>query len=547
MFDPAGAEWEVVERVCRRLDGLPLAIELAAARMPTMDLDELERRLDERFRLLTRRRGAIERHQSLRMTVGWSYDHLDEGEQLVFDCLSVFTGGFDLDAARAVLGADADRVPVDDVVASLAAKSLLSVQRTASGTRFQQLETLRQFGEERLEQRQRALEVHQLHLDHFLAWSAIANEGLLGPDEVRWHRVYEVEWHNLRNALRWACDSGDADAALQLLANVIVWAAWRMEIEVADWIDLAFAIPGTEVHALRPRMLAFAGLVAGMRGNSHRALELLDRGIADEARLGVVDPFVPVVAGALHGGSGDRQQQIADAVEAQRRGQQWPYVWHVGRAQEAMVRAIILATTQQPTARWDTTIDGIRGIVAEADAFGNPTVLSHALTALGLATSRRDPAAAAASLEQALELAVATDAEYTTAQTRSHLAAAYVQLGRHLDALSLLAPAIRRHIRAGSDGFGWLLVVASLDALAGVGAVDVAGRLLGAVERHGYLPDLLRPHEAVLRDVVDAATLATWRARGDAITLAEAAGAIDETIAGLLEPSARNDQGAAAS
>src|SRR4029079_1748423 len=97
-FDPSPADCAVVERVCRRLDGLPLAIELAAARMPTMSLAELERRLDERFGLLTRGRGAIERHQSLRTTVAWSYDHLDDDEQLVFDALSVFSGSFVLEA-----------------------------------------------------------------------------------------------------------------------------------------------------------------------------------------------------------------------------------------------------------------------------------------------------------------------------------------------------------------------------------------------------------------------------------------------------------------
>ena len=144
-------EGTAVVEICRRLDGIPLAIELAASRMASMTVTEVRDRLDQRFRLLIGSRRGVERHQTLRQTVAWSYDHLDEAEKDLLVRCSVFAGGFDLQSACAVAGSDdPEAFAVLDVLDALVRKSLLVADRSAERTRFSMLETIRQFAEEQL-------------------------------------------------------------------------------------------------------------------------------------------------------------------------------------------------------------------------------------------------------------------------------------------------------------------------------------------------------------------------------------------------------------
>ena len=145
----AGAEAGAVVEICGRLDGIPLAIELAASRMQSMTVTELRDRLDDRFRLLVGSRRGLERHQTLRHAVAWSYDLLDDTEKTLLARCSVFAGGFDLAAACAVGGCGDDLATLD-VLDALVRKSLLVADRSSGRTRFSMLETIRQFAEEQL-------------------------------------------------------------------------------------------------------------------------------------------------------------------------------------------------------------------------------------------------------------------------------------------------------------------------------------------------------------------------------------------------------------
>ena len=137
--------------ICRRLDGIPLAIELAASRMASMTASEVRDRLDHRFRLLVGSRRGLERHQTLRHAVAWSYDLLDDAEKALLERCSVFAGGFDLQSACAVAGSDdVDDYAVLDLLDALVRKSLLVADRSSGRTRFSMLETIRQFAEEQL-------------------------------------------------------------------------------------------------------------------------------------------------------------------------------------------------------------------------------------------------------------------------------------------------------------------------------------------------------------------------------------------------------------
>ena len=183
---------------------------------------------------------------------------LSESEQILFDRISVFGSGFDLSAADAVVGGPPMRTSVEEHLASLVAKSLLTVSRATVATRFQQLEILRHFGETRLEVRGEELELRRRHLDHFVSWAGIAGAGLRGPDELRWHEAFCTEWHNLRNALQCACQLNDGDAACQLVCNVLWWAVTRLRLETDGWLRAVLELPSSANHPLRPIVLAGA-------------------------------------------------------------------------------------------------------------------------------------------------------------------------------------------------------------------------------------------------------------------------------------------------
>ena len=168
LLDGHADEADAVVEICRRLDGIPLAIELAASRMASMTASEVRDRLDHRFRLLVGSRRGLERHQTLRHAVAWSYDLLDDAEKTLLERCSVFAGGFDLQSACAVAGFDdPDDYAILDLLDALVRKSLLVADRSSGRTRFSMLETIRQFAEEQLVAGGEATEVRAAHARYF--------------------------------------------------------------------------------------------------------------------------------------------------------------------------------------------------------------------------------------------------------------------------------------------------------------------------------------------------------------------------------------------
>ncbi|WP_203932878.1 BTAD domain-containing putative transcriptional regulator [Virgisporangium ochraceum] len=212
---PATAD--VVARVCRQLDGIPLAIELAAARVRTLPVDEIAARLDDRFRLLTGGpRTAEARQRTLRATVDWSHRLLAEPDRVLFRRLSVFRGGFTLDAAERVC----DR-PVMDGLTRLVDRSLVVTDHTA-GTRFRMLETLRQYASERLHEAGEAAATGRRHAEHFTDVAVRGEAGLRGPDQARWLNWLATEAGNLRAAVTWCHRNaaGHGDLGLRLVGSL---------------------------------------------------------------------------------------------------------------------------------------------------------------------------------------------------------------------------------------------------------------------------------------------------------------------------------------
>jgi hypothetical protein len=217
-FDAANAA--SINEVCRRLDGIPLAIELAASRVASLGVAEILTLLDERFRLLTGgRRIALERHQTLRAAVDWSYSLLDDAERTVFARLAVFPGSFDTRAARAVVADETiDEWAVLDALDGLVRKSMLALDdQPDASVRYQLLETMRQYGRERLEEMGESDTVRRRHAEHFVVRCEEMGLGLMGPDELAWRAQLQLEVDNIRAVGAWALDVRDVRTVLRII------------------------------------------------------------------------------------------------------------------------------------------------------------------------------------------------------------------------------------------------------------------------------------------------------------------------------------------
>jgi predicted ATPase/transcriptional regulator with XRE-family HTH domain len=236
------ANAQAVVQICRRLDGIPLAIELAAARMDLLSPEQIAARLDKRFRLLTGgSRTALPRQQTLRASIDWSYSLLAESERLLLQRLSVFTGGWTLDAAEAVCGFDElDDFEVLDGLGQLVKKSLVVTDSQAGvSVRYRLLETIRQYAREKLLDAGTGADVRTRHLNYYLELAEQAEPHLRGPDQVDWNDRLEAEIDNLRAALEWSGED-QVEKGLRIVGSLIWFWKTRMiskSGEIADWLD----------------------------------------------------------------------------------------------------------------------------------------------------------------------------------------------------------------------------------------------------------------------------------------------------------------------
>jgi predicted ATPase/class 3 adenylate cyclase len=206
-----------VAQICSRLDGIPLAVELAASRVKALSVDQISRRLDDRFRLLTGgARTALPRQQTLRATIDWSYDLLSEYERALFRRLAVFSGGWTLEAAEQVGTATGSEWDTLDLLARLVDKSLVNMYESAGETRYRMLETTRQYALEKLVESGEDQTDYNHHLAYFLQLAENAESQLIGPDQTEWLNRLESEHDNFRSALGWSMQSGKKDEALQI-------------------------------------------------------------------------------------------------------------------------------------------------------------------------------------------------------------------------------------------------------------------------------------------------------------------------------------------
>jgi predicted ATPase/class 3 adenylate cyclase len=268
-----------VVEICQRLDGVPLAIELAAARVIALSPAELARRLDRRFQVLAGgRRGAVERHATLRAAIDWSYELLSPAEQRLLARLAVFSGGCTLEAIEEVCSGDpVEPGDIVDLVTSLVARSLIVAEDNALGTRYRLLETIRQYGEERLADWCESGALFLRHARFYADLSARAAEHFYGPDQLVWARQISLERDNIRVALATAIDATNAALAVQLVANHPhhhnyggTGAVYDIEVPASRVLDL----PNAREETGYPRVLMAAAWQMYMRGDFDSGDEL---------------------------------------------------------------------------------------------------------------------------------------------------------------------------------------------------------------------------------------------------------------------------------
>lgn len=259
------ADAAVVSEICARLDGNPLAIELAAACITTLDVGQIAARLDDRFRLLTLGpRTVAARHQSLQGAVDWSHDLLGPDPRVLLRRLSVFAGGFTLEAAEAVVaGGDLDRDEVLDRLVGLVNASMVMRQTTASRTRYYFHDTIRQFAHDRLVEAGEEEQVRHAHLAWCAALIAEAEPELTGADQQAWFERLDTEIDNLRAALAWACSQAAADDALRIAGGLtFFWHVRSSYEEGRRWMEAALAIGSAAPSGLRAHALWGLGFLA---------------------------------------------------------------------------------------------------------------------------------------------------------------------------------------------------------------------------------------------------------------------------------------------
>ena len=316
-FEPTDADADAIAGICRRLDGIPLAIELAAARIRSLSPAELLERLDDRFRLLRGGgRGGLERHQTLRATVAWSYQLLAGDAQLLFDRLSVFAGSFDLAAAEAVCaGDDLDVYDIVDLLGDLVDKSMVIALRTERGTRYRLLETLRQYGEERLDDRGQTARMRDAHLRLFVEVALRLEQRWMSPEQGIAGDQFDDDWENLGTAHAWAITTGDIELAHDLVGATGQSGLSRVRRDNQEWgartIELAELTGRHDVATL-----CALGWWAFVDADPDRAVALGEMAIAiDATGASTLAPCVTLF-GHMAAGRADAAGEIANELRS---------------------------------------------------------------------------------------------------------------------------------------------------------------------------------------------------------------------------------------
>ena len=522
----------VVARVCHRLDGIPLAIELAAARVRVMSVEEIAARLHDRFHLLTGAgRLAPPRHQTLRGAMDWSYDLLSEPERALLRRASAFAGGWTVEAVEAICaGNGVEASQALDLLTSLVDKSLVNMETRGEETRYRMLETVRQYARDRLDESGDALAVRRAHRAWYLALAERANPALRGPEQDAWLKRLEVEHDNLRAVLELSvADAGDPEAGPRL-AWALFW-FWQRSGYVGEgreWLERMVAQPGGVSALVRARVLCGAGALSEHLAEYDHARARLEesltlfRQLDDPWGAGFALHFLAHVARA----QGDFPQATSLFEESLACFQSMGDKWGSALTLDCWGGALInQGDYSGASLRYEQSVALLREV-------GDKWQIPGPLSGLGvLAAASGDHVRATALLEESLAMARETMNSDSGATTLFRLGRAVFWQGDLARSATLFKDSlVLRKQRADKAG-----IAACLDGLAGVAVMgdrlEESARLFGAAQalreaiRNPVAPAQRAEydrHVATVRTTLDEETLAAAWAAGRAMTLDEA-------------------------
>jgi predicted ATPase/class 3 adenylate cyclase len=438
-----GDETAAVTEICQRLDGIPLAIELAASRMASMTASEMRDRLDHRFRLLIGSRRSLERHHTLRHAMAWSYDLLDDTEKTVLERCSVFAGGFDLQSACAIAGSDdLDEYAILEVLDALVRKSLLVAERSAGRTRYSMLETIRQFAEERLVARGEAPEIRAAHAHYFAGREGDIMALWDSPRQRDAYDWFTVELANLRTAFRWATDHGHLEAAAILASYAGFLGATVQTFEPIAWAEELIEPARVADHPRLATLYVLASL-CWVVGRFEEAVGYADTG---QTVIGTGGGEVPFgLEGVLGGvylviGQPERCVEWCRAQLAR------------GHDTHTLTRSSLVATLAVAGAREEARA-AANGLIDAAEATHNPYALANALRAYSLAFRDADPAGALEALRRGLVIAQDSGNRFVESQLATRLSRLEPEHGDPLAALDHITLAIRNFYDSGNVAY----------------------------------------------------------------------------------------------
>ena len=505
-----------VVEICETLDGLPLGIELGAARMAAMSAAEVRDRLGDRFRLLTGPEHGPDRQSTLRSTVAWSVDLLDDAERAVLRTASEFAGGFDLPALCAVAEAS-DDVETLRLLDSLVRKSLVVAHHGAARTRYSIFETIRTFAHETLSEQTERDAVRDRHAAHFGTEAALRWVRWNGPgwhDEVDW---VQVELANLRSAFRWSVDRGQVAVATDVAAHAALMGFSVELFETIGWAEaLLEEAARADVRRL-PRLYAaagyacFVGRAAAATANAHRATELEARSEYESCEPGYAT-FIEAL-GQVYCGNLDRYVELTSHVAA---------LPGPGRAYG--IAAYIDGL--QSAGRVEEALELTAAAVEAARDLGNPYWVAYTSWIVGLAWAKADPQRALETWDEAVAYIGAHEVRFFEGFMARDAALLHTSDGQLETALSLFGTSIEAFLRSGAVA-QLVITLASLPALfERLDRPAVAGTLLGAMAREPasfhHVPSLGDLGQR-LRDTLGDEKPERWAATGAAMDLNDAA------------------------
>ncbi len=507
-FELTDQNARAVAQLCRRLDGIPLAIELAAARVRALPVEQIAARLDDRFRLLTGgSRAAVARHQTLQATIDWSYELLTEAERAVLRRLSVFAGGATLEAAEAVcVGGSVDTLDVLDCLGRLVEKSLVLSDPQASEARFRLLETVREYARARLVEAGEAEATLRRHRDWYVALVDETSAAFFhGPEPVDRLRRLDREHDDIRAVLEWCLDQpGESGTGLGLSAGL--WRYWEIRGHLTEgrgWLERTLDAAGEDVSPTRANALTGAGNLALMQGDYraaagyHEACLSLNRAVGDA--YGVAYATNNLANAVLQAGDHVRARALYEECIA--------LSMELGDERGAAFGSINLADVATRQGDFDEARALHKHVLSMIRGLGDRWMEGFALDTFGRATGRAGDRDSARALHtEALAILESIGDRRGVARVQTHLAELALADGDTAGARDLLrrSLAIRQEL---GDMPG---LATAMEGLAGAVAIDdpeAAARLDGAAEslreaiRATVPPQAAAAHDQTLADM----------------------------------------------